>query len=130
MSSLTPWAVSSVVSSEGALIFFFYTATAAQTNTPRLAAGMAPFQPRDWFSNLSLSLAIRVVCQKMDECNLSTTFHISIKEKFFLDSYGYCLIAQPYLTPSLTRCYITPEHIKVHQNHQRPKILTFKTRPY
>ena len=73
MSSLTPWAVSSVVSSEGALILLFYTAAAAQTNTPRLAAGTALFQPRDWFSaaQLSLSLAIRIVCQKMDECNLS-----------------------------------------------------------
>ena len=64
MSSLPPWAVSSVVSSEGALIFFFYTAAAAQTNTPRLAAGMALLQQRDWFSvaQLSLSLAIRIVC--------------------------------------------------------------------
>ena len=82
LSSLTPWAVSSVVSSKGKLIFCFYTAAAAQTNTPRLAAGMALFQPRDWFSaaQLSLSLAIRLVCQKMDDYNLSksisTVFHM------------------------------------------------------
>ena len=87
MSSLMPWAVSAVVSSDGSLIFLFYTAAAAQTNTPRLAAGMALVQPRDWFSatHLSLSLAIRIVCQKMDECNLwksiSTVFHISMEEK-------------------------------------------------
>jgi len=81
MSSLMPWAVSSIISSEGVLIVFFYTAAAAQTNTPRLAAGMALFQPRDWFSavQLSLSLAIRIVCQKMDECNLSKKYidHVS-----------------------------------------------------
>ena len=67
----------------------------AKTNTPRPAAGMALFQPRDWFSaaQLSLSFAIRIVCQKMDECNLlksiSTIFHFSI------NSYRYRLIAQP-----------------------------------
>ena len=83
MSSLTPWAASSVGSSEGALIFFLYTAAAAQTNTPRLAAGTALFQPRDWFSalQLSLSLAIRIVCQKMDERNLS---------KSIFDLVSYC----------------------------------------
>jgi len=89
-------------SSEGALFFYIYIymAAAAQTNTPRLAAGMALFQPPDWFSvaQLLLSLAIRIVCQKMDECNLSksilTTFHIAIEERFFLsDSYRF--IAQP-----------------------------------
>ena len=81
--------------------FFFNMAAAAQTNTPRLAAGMALFQPRDWFSaaQLSLSLAICIVCQNMNECNLSknisTMFHITIEEKLFLDSYRY--IAQAYL---------------------------------
>ena len=73
--------------------FFIRLQQHKQTNAPRLAAGMALFQPRDWFSaaQLSLSLAIRIVCQKMDECNLlksiPTVFHISIEEKLFLDSY-------------------------------------------
>ena len=73
---------------------------------PRLAAGMALFQPRDWFSvaQLSLSLAIRIVRQKMDECNLSksisTMFHISIEEKLFLHCYRY--IARPYFIHTFT----------------------------
>ena len=93
--------MSSVVSSERALIFFFYMAASAQTNTPR-QTGMALLQPHDWFGavQISLSLAIRIVCQKMDECNLSksisTMFHIYIEEKLLFDSCRYHFIAQPY----------------------------------
>ena len=79
--------------------FFIRLQQHKQTNTPRLAANMALFQPRDWFSAAQLTLAIRIVCQKMDECNLSkstsTMFHISIEEKLFLDSNRYGFIAQP-----------------------------------
>jgi len=79
---------------------------------------MALFQPRDWFSaaQLSLSLAIRIVCQKMDECNLSksisTMFHISMEEKLFLDSccfspilYIYKLLGNSYLHIKPTYSY-------------------------
>jgi len=68
------------MSSDGSPIFLFYTAAAAQTNAPRPAAGMALFQPRDWFSaaQLSLSLAVRVKRWKnLIYQSTLTMFHIS-----------------------------------------------------
>ena len=123
---------------------FFYTAAAAQSNTPRLAAGMALFQPSDWFSaaQLSLSLVICIVCQKIDECNLSksisTMFHISIEEKLFLDSYRYRFIAQSYVSGNKSpgsyqdlkvgkyklRCTVTHDishHVFIYWTKTKPK---------
>ena len=63
---------------------------------------MALFQPHDWFGAalLSLSLAVRVVCQNMDGMSsidvLSTMSYISIEKRLFRDSYLYRFIAQPY----------------------------------